>query len=131
MASIVQIAHDFVKAISEIDFTKQLSMLSDTVQILGASGTNYGKKELEIYLMNFNNPFKEIRLDTTQTIVSGNTVVVVSEMSGFLVKEYMGIPSVKERFRMPMLNLFEIQDGKVVTWKEYMNWKILEDMSKD
>jgi len=43
----------------------------------------------------------------------------------------MGVPLVDKLFEMPMMNIFEIEDGKIKVWKEFMNWKILEDMSKE
>ena len=61
MDSNEQIALEFVRTISNFDFEKQLSLLSDDVRVLGASRTTYGKRELETYYSNFENPMKDFQ----------------------------------------------------------------------
>ena len=125
VSSNVELAIRFVNYMVEGDFDKPVQMLSEDVKILGASGATYGKKEVEAYYQNFENPFKDAEMVVQDYYVCGDVVVLVGMMSGFLVEEYLGIAPFKKRYRLPVVNIVEFKDGNVVAWKGYMNLKIL------
>lgn len=122
-------AYGFLKALSNSEYEKLLDYVTDDVRIQGASGKTYGKKELEMYFKGMEPPFKKVRFDIVRTITKGETVVIERMMSGVHINEYNGIPPSNKKFEMPTVNIFDFRDGKIKAWNQYMNTKILMDLS--
>ena len=124
-------AYSFLKALSNLEYEKLLDYLADDVRIQGASGKTYGKKELETYFKGIEPPFKSIRFDKVRTITKGETVVIERTMSGVHIKEYTGVPPSNKEFEMPTVHIFDFREGKITAWNQYMNTKILLDLTNE
>jgi steroid delta-isomerase-like uncharacterized protein len=124
----VEIANDFLWALQTSNFDRLLSYLSEDAQIVGASGTNYTKKDLEQYFSQFENPFREVNNELVGTYTYENYVIIESVLNAVQEKEYLGIPPAKKLFKLPTLNVFEIENDKISAWRQYQNTKILLDL---
>ena len=120
----IKIAKDFVKAPgAHVDY------LSEDVQIVGASGTRYGKAELiKLFSQFTSKPFKDTKNEPVGEYVIGDLVFIESVMKGVHVGAYMGIPPSNKLAEMPSLNVFEFKGDKIVAWRQYQNFKIIADM---
>jgi len=82
-----------------------------------------------MYFKGMEPAFKSVRFDKVRTITKGETVVIERMMSGDHIGEYNGIPPSNKKFEMPTVHLFDFRDGKITAWNQYMNTKILLDLS--
>ena len=106
-----------------------LDYLSEDVQIIGASGTHYGKAELvQLFSQFTSKPFKDTEYEPIGEYVIGDMVIIESVMKGIHVGAYMGIPPSNKLVVMPSLNVFEFIGDKIVAWRQYQNFKIIADM---
>jgi steroid delta-isomerase-like uncharacterized protein len=124
----IKLAKDFLEAIRNIDRDKLLSYLSEDVHIVGASGTHYGKPELAEYFNHVGKPFKDVKQEPVGEYLIGDTVIIETVMKAKHIDTYMGIPPSNKQVVMPSLNVFEVKEDKIVTWRQYQNFKILSDM---
>ena len=108
---------------------KCIHYLSEDANIIGASGTHYGKPELTEFFSKFvSKPFKDAKHEPVGEYLIGDTVIIETVMKGIHVNSYMGIPASNKPFVMPSLNVFEFKDNKIKSWRQYQNFKILADL---
>ena len=120
----IKLAKDFVEAPGA-----HVHYLSEDVQIVGASGTRYGKAELIQHFSQYtSHPFKDVKQEPVGEYLIGDTVIIESVMKGIHVGAYMGIPPSNKLVVMPSLNVFEFIGDKIVAWRQYQNFKIIADM---
>jgi len=124
----IKLAQGFLEALRKGERDRLFSYLSEDVHIVGASGTKYGKPELKQYFSHMGTPFKDIRQEPVGEYSTGDTVIIETVMKAEHVGSYMGIPASYKPFVMPTLNVFEIKDNKIKTWRQYQNFKIIADL---
>jgi len=124
----IKLAQDFLKALRKGDRDRLFSCLSDDVHIIGASGTHYGKAELMKYFSHVGRPFEDITHEPVGEYLIGDTVIIETVFKGKHVDTYMGVSPSYKPFVMPTLNVFEVKDDKIKTWRQYPNFKILSDL---
>ena len=125
----IKIAKAFLEALRTGDKNQLFSCLSEDVQIVGASGTKYGKPELKQYFSHMGTPFKDIKQEPVGEYLTGDTAIIETVMKAEHVGEYMGIPPSNKAFEMPTLNVFVIKNDKIISWRQYQNFKILVDQN--
>lgn len=128
MDSKIKIAKAFLDALRIGDKTKLFSYLSEDVHIVGASGTHYGKPELKQYFSHMGTPFKDIVQEPVGEYIFDDTVIIETVMKAEHVGPYMGISPSNKPFEMPTLNVFQVKDDKIISWRQYQNFKILSDL---
>jgi predicted ester cyclase len=94
---------------------------------VGASGAHYGKPELTEYFKHVGVPFKDVKQEPVGEYLVGDTVIIETVMKAVHVGTYMGIPPSNKQVVIPTLNVFEVKYDKIVTWRQYQNFKILAD----
>jgi len=124
----IKLATDFLDALRNSDHERLFSYLSENVHIVGASGARYGKPELMQYFSHSTSPFKDVKQDHVGEYTYGNTVIIETVMKAVHVNSYMGIPPSNEPFVLPTLNVFEVENEKIIAWRQYQNTKILIDL---
>ena len=124
----IKLAQDFLEALRKGERDRLFSYLSEDVQIVGASGTYYGKPELRKYFSHSGQPYKDSKQETIGEYIMGDTVIIETILRAEHVGPYMGIPASNKRFEMPTLHVFEVKDGKIAAWRQYQNQKILADL---
>jgi steroid delta-isomerase-like uncharacterized protein len=124
----IKLAQDFLDALRKGERDQLFSYLSEDVQIVGASGTHYGKPELRQYFSHMGTPFKDIKQEPVGEYMTGDTVIIETVMKAEHVDSYMGIPASNKLFVMPTLNVFEVKNNKIIKWRQYQNFKILADL---
>ena len=122
-------AYGFLKALSNLEYEKLLDYTTEDIRVQGASGKTYGKKELKMYFKDMKPPFNNVRFEKVRAITKGETVIIERMMSGIHIGEYNGIPPSNKKFEMPTVHLFDFREGKIMAWNQYMNIKILMDLS--
>jgi steroid delta-isomerase-like uncharacterized protein len=125
----IKLAQDFLDALRKGERDQLFSYLSEDVQIVGASGTHYGKPELMHYFSHMGTPFKDIKQEPVGEYMTGDTVIIETVMKAEHVDSYMGIPASNKLFVMPTLNVFEVKNNKIIKWRQYQNFKILADLN--
>jgi hypothetical protein len=119
----IKMAKEFVEAPGA-----NISYLSDDAKIIGASGTHYGKPKLEELFQKFTSkPFKDVVHEPVRDYVINDTIIIETVMKGLHVGKYMGIEPSNKLVVMPSLNVFEFKGDKIIAWRQYQNFKILED----
>ena len=124
----VKIANGFMDALQSAEIERLLSYLSEDVQIVGASGAKYGKKELAQYFSHYKPPYKDVKNVRVGIYTFNDLVILESVLEGVHVNEYMGIKASNKPFKMPTVNIFEIKDDKIAAYRQYQNTKILIDL---
>ena len=128
MESKVKIATCFMEALQSAQIERLLSYLSEDVQIVGASGAKYGKKELTKYFGHYTPPFKDVKTSQIGTYAVNDHVILETVIEATHANDYMGIKASNEPFEMPVINVFEVKDDKITAWRQYQNFKILIDL---
>ena len=128
MKSKVKIATSFLEALQSGEIERLLSYLSEDVQIVGASGTKYGKKELTQYFSHLTPPYKDIKTSLVGTYTFKDLVIIETVFEAVHVNDYMGIQASNQSFTMPTIHVLEVRDDKITAWRQYQNFKILSDL---
>jgi steroid delta-isomerase-like uncharacterized protein len=124
----IKIAQDFLLALRNQEHDQMFSLLSEDVQIVGASGTHYGKAELEQYFSHSGNPYKDVKQELVGEYVMDDTVIIETVLRAIHVGPYMGIPPSNKPFEMPTLHVFNVKNGRITAWRQYQNFNILADL---
>ena len=127
MNSIENTVKKFYNAMSKSDNEALDALFSEDVKVIGSSGIRYGKKEIMEYFSHYEMPYEDIESEIIGTYAVGNTFILESLMKAVHTGEYMGIPPSNKRIELPSVNVFEVVDGKITSWRTYQNNKILLD----
>jgi limonene-1,2-epoxide hydrolase len=122
------LANLFMDALNNSETERLLSYLSEDVKMVGASGLNYGKPELIQYFNHYVPPFKDTHNTRIGTYAVDNIVIIENVLEGIHVSDYMGIKASNKSFKMPILNVFKVNDDLITEWRQYQNTKILIDL---
>ena len=124
----IKLVHDFLLALRNQKHDQMFSLLSKNIHIVGASGKHYGKPELVQYFSQSGNPYKDVKQELIGEYIMNDTVIIEPVLKAKHVGPYMGKPPSNKPIEMPILHVFKVKNGMITAWRQYQNFKILEDL---
>jgi predicted ester cyclase len=101
-------------AFEKLDATTLAADYADDAVIQSPmAGVHHGREAEAAFRHGFN-AFGDMTQTLDAVIIDGDRVAEVRSMSGTHVGEFLGLASTKKAFRLSMVFLYELKDGKIV-----------------
>jgi steroid delta-isomerase-like uncharacterized protein len=122
MADATAIAREFMDAWNRRDWDKYRSLIGAGYSYTGGDGQRQDGAEAGMGVAQmFASAFPDGKIDIQRIHAAGDTVVVEFVGRGTHKGDLMGIAPTGKSINIPVCNVMEIRDGKVVSEREYMD----------
>jgi len=122
MADTEKIARQFTEAWNRRDWDTYRGLMHDQYSYTGGDGQRQSGPEAGLAVGKmFANAFRDGRIEVKRVQEAGNTAIVEFTGVGTHTGELMGIQPTGRKISIPVCDVIEIRDGKVVAEREYMD----------
>ena len=122
MANIEAIAREYLESFNRRDWDKMRSLFHPQYSYTGGDGQRQEGPEAGLAVAQmFAGAMSDAKISIQKVHTSGDTAVVEFTGSGTHDGDFAGIPASNRRVTMPVCNVIEIKDGKILAEREYMD----------
>ncbi len=122
MADIEKIARDYMEAWNRRDWDAYRGAVHDQYSYTGGDGQKQSGPEAAVAVgQMFANAFPDGRIEVQRVHATGNTAIVEFTGVGTHNGELMGIQPTGRKINIPVCDVIEIRDGKIIAEREYMD----------
>ena len=121
MSDAASIAREYLECFNSRDWTKMRGLLHPDSTYVGGDGQVAGGEAGVEIGQAFAEALPDGKLDIKHQHAAGNTVVTEFVGTGTHDGDLMGIPPSGRRVTIPVCNIIEVKDGKIISEREYMD----------
>ena len=122
MSDPTAIAREYVEAWNKRDFAKYRELLHPQYTYTGSDGARQNGPDAGVGVgQMFANAFPDGKLEVERVHGVGNFAISEYTGSGTHKGDLMGIAATGRRVTMPVCNVIEIRDGKIIAERDYMD----------
>ena len=110
-----------------------MDRVADDMTFINMSGHRRDKEGLRRIFLNDYKAFPDCKFTVTRMISQENTVVVEYLWSGTHTgyAEWLGIPVTNKRVELTVVDIFDLERGKVTVWKDFFNVRWFEEQLRE
>jgi steroid delta-isomerase-like uncharacterized protein len=122
MSNLEAIAREYMESFNRRDWVKIRSLLGDQYSYTGGDGQRMDGPEAGIAVAQmFAGAMSDAKITIKTIHVSGDIAITEFIGSGTHDGDFMGIPASGRKVTMPVCDVIEVKDGKIVAEREYMD----------
>jgi steroid delta-isomerase-like uncharacterized protein len=126
-----KIVRAFIEAVGKMDFDSAEELVSSDFKLVGVSTVEY---DFEGACKQWTKEFSAIsdpKYDFIRTVTQDNTVVIEYIWSMTHVRDLFGIKATNRRIKLPIVDIFELENGKIRLEKHYANALLFQQQLTD
>lgn len=121
MSDPASVAREYLESFNTRDWARMRALLAPGSTYMGADGkVMTGDQGVAVGEM-FAAAMSDGKITIKNIMTSGNTAITEFVASGTHDGELMGVPATGRRLTVPVCNLIDVKDGKIVSEREYMD----------
>lgn len=122
MSDPATIASEYLESFNARDWDKLRSLLGEQYSYTGGDGQRMDGPEAGVMVAQmFSGAMSDAKITIGTIYVSGDTAITEFIGSGTHDGDFMGIPASGRKVTMPVCDVIEVKDGKIVAEREYMD----------
>jgi steroid delta-isomerase-like uncharacterized protein len=120
-----RVVREFYKYVEKKDFDGIRELLQDDFKWVCASTKEWGFDRLRKAGTEDTRAFPDVKINFQRIVAHGNSVIVEYDWVGTHKEEYFGIPATNREVKVPFVEIFELENGKIILVKTYANMILL------
>ena len=122
MSDAATIAQEYFESFNKRDWDRMRTMFHQDYTYTGGDGVALKGADAAMAInQGFANGMSDARIKIERTQSAGNIAVTEFTGTGTHDGDLMGIPATGKRLSMPVCNVIEVKDGKILAEREYMD----------
>jgi len=126
MGSLRSIVEQHYRDIADKDWERTGGLFSpDVVTVMPGAEPMHGVEPFLAYAQGFTNAFPDAHVELKSTVEEGNTIIAegnfIGTHSGTFATPQGEVPPTGKKMNLPVCDVFEVQDGKVVRHAVYFD----------
>ena len=126
MTDIEEIVREFYSSLNEGDLDSVMNYLADDFKLITVSKRVTNKHGFRDMILEGKNAFPDRKVTIERIMTKDNAAMVELTWTATHTGEYLGHPATNNRIKLPMVEIFEFESGKVKLLKDIFNWRIFE-----
>ena len=124
MTDIEELLREFYSTINEYDLDSFMNYLADDFKMITVSNRVIDKHAARDMLLQGKNAFPDRKVAIERLMTKDNTAMVEYTYTATHTGEYMGFPATNNRIELPVVDIFEFESGKIMSYKQVFNWRL-------